>query len=193
WLRTTNLAFILFGLSFIFYYILLYRGDLSKEYDYIISYAMVIFVGLASYFCIIQPEVFNGRSLGRIIPFAKYETSGLPPQFAREMKDKLEELMREKKPHLNADLNLDGLSSMLNLSRHHASQLINEHFQLNFYEFINRYRLQESKALLKGEKAMNVEEVAFKSGFNNRISFYRAFKKSEGISPTKFRDHELAS
>ena len=193
WLRATNLSFILFGLSFILYYILLYRGELSKEFDYIISYAMVVFVGLASYFCIIQPEVFNGRSLGRIIPFVKYETSGLPLQFAQEMKARLKELMQDKKPHLNADLNLDELSAMLNLSRHHASQLINEHFHLNFYEFINRYRIQEAKALLKGEKALSVEEVAFKSGFNNRISFYRAFKKSEGLSPTKFRDHVLAS
>lgn len=193
WLRAINWTFILFGLSFIFYFILLHRGQRTREFDYIISYAMVIFVGLASYFCIIQPEIFNGRSLGRVIPFVKYETSGLPFQFAQEMKIKLQELMQSQKPYLNADLNLDDLSAMLNLSRHHASQLINEHFDRNFHDFINRYRIAWAKDLLKGDHSLSVEDVAYKSGFNNHISFYRAFKRSEGISPTKYRDHTLAS
>ncbi|MDG3581817.1 helix-turn-helix domain-containing protein [Galbibacter pacificus] len=193
WLKTINLNFILFGLSFVVYFIIIYFGTMTKEYDYLISYAMVFFIGAASYFCIIQPEVFNGTPIGKVIPFAKYETSGLPTQFAKELKIQLKELMKSEKPYLNPNLNLDELASIMNISRHHASQLINEHFDRNFYEFINLYRVDEAKGMLKEGKNLNIEDIAFQCGFNNRISFYRAFKKSEGVPPTKFREHYQAS
>ena len=193
WLKTISLNFILFGVSFVVYFIYIYFGSMTKEYDYLISYAMVFFIGVASYFCIIQPEVFNGKPIGKVIPFVKYETSGLPPQFAKELKGQLKELMKSEMPYLNPNLNLDDLALMMNISRHHASQLINEYFNQNFYEFINLYRVDEAKAMLKEEKGFNVEDIAFQCGFNNRISFYRAFKKNEGVSPTKFRDHYQAS
>jgi len=31
-----------------------------------------------------------------------------------------------------------------------------------------------------------IEYVAYESGFNSRASFYRAFKKHTGITPTEF-------
>ncbi|MCX2679768.1 helix-turn-helix domain-containing protein [Galbibacter sp. EGI 63066] len=193
WLKTINITFMLFGLSFVVYYIIIYFGTMIKEYDYFIAYAMVLFIGVASYFCIIQPEVFNGKPIGKVLPFVKYETSGLPLQFAKELKNQLEELMKSEKPYLDHDLHLDDLALMMNISRHHASQLINEHFNQNFYEFVNLYRIDEAKTMLKEERGLNVEDVAFRCGFNNRISFYRAFKKNEGVSPTKFREHNQAS
>lgn len=193
WLKLTNSIFLLFALSFVVYITLLYFGLLTEELDYFITYMMVIFVGIVSYFCVIQPEVFNGRPMDRAIPFVKYETSGLSPSFAKELKAQLTELMENERPFLNPELKLNDLAGMLDVSRHHASQLINEHFGMSFYEFINAYRIEEAKIRLKEDRNDSIENISHDCGFNNRVSFYKSFKKMEGITPSDYRSHFLAS
>lgn len=193
WLKLTNSVFLLFALSFVIYITLLYFGLLTKELDYFITYMMVLFVGIVSYFCVIQPEVFNGRPIDRAIPFVKYETSGLSPSFAKELKAQLTELMENNRPFLNPELKLNDLAKMLDISRHHASQLINEQFNMSFYELINSYRVEEAKIRLRRDKNQSVENIAHECGFNNKVSFYKSFKKLEEITPAEYRNHYLAS
>lgn len=193
WLKLTNSVFLLFALSFVVYITLLYFGLLTEELDYFITYMMVLFVGIVSYFCVIQPEVFNGRPIDKAIPFVKYETSGLSPSFAKELKGQLTELMESDRPFLNPELKLNDLAELLDISRHHASQLINEQFNMSFYEFINMYRIGEAKIRLKEDRNDSIESISHECGFNNRVSFYKSFKKMEGITPSDYRNHFLAS
>ena len=53
--------------------------------------------------------------------------------------------MDTQKLYLNHELRLDDIANMLNISRHHASQVINENFNMSFYDFINTYRIEEAK------------------------------------------------
>ena len=93
-----------------------------------------------------------------------------------------------EKPFLNRELRLDDLAEALQIGRHHASQVINEHFDANFFDFINLYRVEEAIRLLqeKGNE-LNLAEIGFLSGFNNTVSFNKAFKKNTGVTPSKFR------
>jgi AraC-like DNA-binding protein len=153
--------------------------------DYLIGYAMVFFMGIVSYFSFMQPNIFSGAIK---IPFVKYRNNGLSSSVAIEMKDKLTVLMESDKLYLDSSLTLDGLSEHLNLSRHHTSQLINEHFQVNFFEFVNNYRVAEAIRLLQDKKnTLNINEIIYAAGFNNRTSFYNAFRKKTGISPKSYR------
>ena len=97
--------------------------------------------------------------------------------------------MESDKLFLDNSLTLDVLSDELNLSRHHTSQLINEYFKMNFFEFVNNYRIDEAIKLLQDkENDLNINQIIYSSGFNNRTSFYNAFKKKTGISPKSFRN-----
>lgn len=196
WVVVLGSMFIMLGICFVSYYALVDFGVMAKEYDYALTSMMAVLIATASFYCMLQPRIFNGGTIRTFVPFVKYRTtSGLPIKFAKELKDQLSLLMDQERPYLDSDLNLDGLASMLNISRHQTSQLINEHFNKNFCDFINRYRVMEAKRLLieEGTK-LNMEHIGYKCGFNNRSSFYRAFKKHEGMAPSEYQDgHGIAS
>ena len=96
--------------------------------------------------------------------------------------------MKTEKPYLESNLRLNDLADQLNLSRHHTSQIINEHFDTNFFDFINTYRIEEAKNLLSGKDDLNITDIIYSSGFNNRASFYKTFKKHTSMTPGEFSE-----
>lgn len=194
WLKTITVTFFLFTLSHVFYCTMSKLNLIEVEQDYIVSIFMALLISSVGYFAFVHASIFNGTPIKKIIPFVKYEKTGLSTEFSLEMKEKLEVLMAEKKPYLNPDLRLDHLANMLDVSRHHASQIINEHFSVNFFDFVNRFRIKEAERLLSSDdERLSISDIAFQSGFNNRISFYKAFKKVLNTTPSDYREHNMAS
>lgn len=124
----------------------------------------------------------------------KYEKTGLSETFSQELKEKLESVMIDQKLYLNHGLRLGDLAELLNISRHHASQVINENFKQSFYEFVNTYRIEEAKRLLCAHSknpSICVSDIAYQCGFNNRVSFYKAFKKVTKLTPKEYiQEHQ---
>jgi AraC-like DNA-binding protein len=96
--------------------------------------------------------------------------------------------MREDKPYLNEKITLAEVSKLLNVGPHQITQVINEKTNFNFNDFINCYRIEESKKLLISASHSNltIDAIAQKAGFNSKSAFYRAFKKNSGITPKEF-------
>ena len=67
-----------------------------------------------------------------------------------------------------------------------------EILQQNFFDFINRYRIEEATRLLTNpeDKKITILEVLYKVGFNSKSSFNTLFKKYTGITPTEFRNKQ---
>lgn len=186
-----------FGFAFAFgLYIFLVRFQImDPSFDYLVDLAIVFFIGMLSFFGFVQPEVFEGKTLQEILPFIKYQKTGLSPSLSLEMKGKLLDIMQREKPYLNHELRLDDISRLMNLSRNHTSQIINEHFNLSFFDFVNRYRIKEAKNLLMHTKknGLTTTQIAYDVGFNNRASFYKAFKKFTDYNPTEYVKQLAAS
>lgn len=129
----------------------------------------------------------------RFVKKDKYGKTGLSKSFSLELKNKLEYLMNTKKVYLKHELKLDDIAELLDVSRHHASQIINENFKTNFYDYINGHRIEEAKSRLsKGfERTQSISDIAFECGFNNRVSFYKAFKKVTKVTPTQFIEKKV--
>ena len=92
------------------------------------------------------------------------------------------------KVYLDDALDLDSFATSLEMSKKYVSDVINQNFGMSFKDLINRYRVDEAKSLMmehKGTKAIIVD-IGLRSGFNNKVSFYRTFKKQTGMSPTDF-------
>ncbi|WP_299890149.1 AraC family transcriptional regulator [uncultured Lacinutrix sp.] len=187
WLKWVVIAFSSYVLAMLAYFTLSYFQLITTDYDYFIMYTIIFFIALVAYFGFMQPEVFNGLSMDKILPFKKYQKTGLSKSLSIELKEQLIEVMNDEKPHLNSELRLSDLAERLNVSKHHMSQIINEHFDSNFFFFINTYRIAEAKMLLKNNNDLNITDVIYSSGFNNRVSFYNAFKTHTGTTPTQFK------
>jgi AraC-like DNA-binding protein len=107
----------------------------------------------------------------------------------------VQQYMTEQKPYLNHLLNIDNLANQMNITPRTLSQIINRHFHQNFFEFINQYRVQESKKLLVSEqhKKSTMLEVMDLAGFNSKATYNTFFKKIVGLTPTQYRKQQLGS
>lgn len=95
----------------------------------------------------------------------------------------------EKKLHLDSSLNIERFAMRLNLKPKEVSFFINSKLQQNFFEFINHYRIQEAKRLLLESQNQSVNDIMLQSGYSSTSSFFRAFKKITGVSPSQFRNN----
>lgn len=119
----------------------------------------------------------------------KYRYSPLSKKDKAKFKEKLLKYMDEEKLYLDPTLNLDILAHKLSISTNHLSQIINEMFNQNFYDFVNQYRVKECINQLKDKKnsGKTLLYIAFDCGFNTKATFNSAFKKVTGVTPKKFR------
>ena len=119
----------------------------------------------------------------------KYVGSNLTKDKIQAIKDNLDLVMKDERPYLASDLNLTDLAQQLNCSPKHLSQVINEVFNCNFFDFINKYRIEEAKNQLINttDEKITVLEVMYTSGFNSKSSFNAAFKKFTNQTPSEFK------
>jgi len=103
--------------------------------------------------------------------------------------DKLISFMSEKKPYLDAELTLSSLAKELNLSRSQLSQLINTGIGENFYDFVNKYRVEEVKRLMIDPKMSNFNllGIALEAGFKSKSTFNLIFKRFTGLTPSEYK------
>lgn len=102
---------------------------------------------------------------------------------------RLEAFMRDEKPHLNHLLNIETLANQLEVSPRALSQLINRYYECNFFEFVNRYRIEECRRLLEDESQsqLTMLDVMDSAGFNSKATFNTFFKKVVGKTPSQYR------
>ena len=86
-------------------------------------------------------------------------------------------------------LTVSGLADMVSIPPHTLSYILNKHYQKNFSDFINGYRIDFVKQRLKqgrGWKKNKMEAIGMEAGFASRSTFFAAFRKQEGITPAAY-------
>ena len=154
-------------------------------YPQIFSMAIIVlYVGYTAY---VQPRVFSKKYLFNEL-ILKYKKSGLTEGFSNDLKEQLLQLLIRDKIYKKNNINLDILSQRLDTTRHNLSQVINEHFDLNFFNLINKYRIQEAKEIFKDDlnNNFNIIDVAYDVGFNNKVTFNKAFKEETNLTPSEY-------
>jgi AraC-like DNA-binding protein len=151
------------------------------------------FIYFMGYMGLKQPEIFSGFNPSiienNISIKKKYEKSTLTGDRSTDYLGKLMDLMDIEKVYLENDVNLPMLASRMKISPHHLSQIINERLNKNFFDFINQYRVEESKKMLsnKDYSHFNILAIGLEVGFNSNTTFISAFKRYEKITPSEFR------
>lgn len=153
----------------------------------VVPFLIALNTFVTGYRAMLQPEVFFG--LAEEGPGRRYERSSLSPENAALHKARLLETMEREKPYLDPEITLPKLAQGLNVPVSHLSQVINEQFKRNFFEFINGYRVEAAKLRLLRQAAeqRKLIAVAFECGFNSLATFNRVFKELTGQTPSEFR------
>lgn len=131
------------------------------------------------------------RTEHQIDQHIKYEKSALDTERAARISSKLNMAMERDQLFRDPNLSLMTLSKHVGVSTNYVSQSLNEHLGLSFFDFVNGWRVEASKPIiLSGEQPITV--IAYDVGFNSRSSFYTAFKKNTGLTPSKFSERSLS-
>ena len=98
----------------------------------------------------------------------------------------LKSFMAANKVYLNNELSLNLLASEIGWSRSLLSAVINKGFAINFYDFVNGYRLQEfeTRIVAKEHQSYTLDHLVQECGFTNYVSFFRYVKRKMNVSPS---------
>ncbi|MEM1078887.1 MAG: helix-turn-helix transcriptional regulator [Pseudomonadota bacterium] len=122
-------------------------------------------------------------------PVRKYGKSGLSDGRLDRIARKIEALMRDQHLYLEPDLSLWDLADRVGVTTHYASQALNETIGDSFFDYVNRWRIRAAAEQLKSSDA-SILTIAYDVGFNSRSSFYTAFKRELGVTPSQYRAHQ---
>lgn len=174
-------------------------GKWSTDYDsYTFSIQTSFFQSFIFYVLLITvlvllliflPRMLEKSFTQEPLPHVKYLRSSLTAQKAKQHLDKLLHLMENDKPHLDADMSLQKLAALLDISKEDLSQVVNEQLKKNFKQFLNEYRVEEAKVKLLDPKEQDfvLMKIAFDVGFNSKSAFNASFKKVTGQTPSQYR------
>lgn len=157
-----------------------YLEAISRTYTF--SYILIfVFKGLK------HPQIFHSSSNDALT--TKYANSPLTAALKDTYLEKLLTYMEAERPYLNPTVSINQIAEALDILPKYLSQIINEQLGKNFFDFINSYRIEEAKKMLRENKQqrLTVLEILYEVGFNSKSSFNTAFKKATGQTPSQFR------
>lgn len=194
-----------FGLVIVMIWDLIIVGGLflglinSLTFTTIVASFFSIYISALSLLFIYQPEMAHKEEIDITIDTPPKITSHLrsielSPAAATELEQRLNKLIETHQPHLDETISLGKLASLLGITTHQLSELLNIHMSVSFYDYLNHLRYEESLKLLQNvQQEYSITDIAYRSGFNNRNSFYKVFKEKTGLTPSQFKNNHSKS
>lgn len=120
----------------------------------------------------------------------KYAGSSLSQTDLKVYMNKLASHMKKNERFLDSSLNIKDLSAELDIPSKLLSQVINDGYACNFFDFVNKYRIETAKLIFmnRTNEKSTIQEVMYDSGFNSKSSFNTAFKKFTNLTPTQYKN-----
>lgn len=178
-------VFLVINLIFLFSLTQVIHTDRSGWLFRLMAVAFALSVFALGYKGILQKDIFHTGSTETPPPAASQPV--IEPD--HELLNQVHRYMEEKTPYLDPELTLSELAKQLNMSRSQLSQLINEGTGDNFYNFINKYRVEQVKTFMRDPamKHYSMLGIALEAGFKSKSTFNLIFKRFTGVTPTEYR------
>ena len=157
---------------------------------YSINLDVLQFLGLSSYYLqfvlintVIYIMIVEAINSGGIKKIKKTEAVDM------NIVTTLEEAMNNQKLYLNPNLSFERLAEQMQVPSKDLSNVINRHFNVNFYEYINGYRIDEAKQQLEDplNNSKNITDIFYDAGFNSKSVYNTLFKKNYHMTPSQYR------
>lgn len=148
------------------------------------NYAVFVLISTLIFFSLNNSSVFEG-----IEEKSNTSKSHDKDPIKSELIERIVQVMEEEKPYLAHTLTLDELAERIPINARALSMIINRHFNRNFFEFVNYYRIEEAKKMLRDQECVDksVLNIMLDVGFNSKAAFNTFFKKFVGLTPSQYR------
>jgi AraC-like DNA-binding protein len=120
----------------------------------------------------------------------KTETSEVDEKKLKEVMQKMESEMYDKKLFLTTGYSINDFSKDIHIPVYQISKSLIRFKGFGFVDFINQQRIRYCVAKFDQGEWLNftLEAVAMECGFSNRNSFTKSFKKFKDCSPSEYRE-----
>ncbi|MEY4030586.1 MAG: hypothetical protein RJA90_1849 [Bacteroidota bacterium] len=204
WLSTFTLASSGFLLAFFIVLILYFTQEnlfTSSELTLIPNIILVISHFAVFTYLLVNPQVLTG------LPFIRYketpsslvenETVKVPfilENYSKEIKI-LEKYFQTQKTFLQPNLAISQVAVETKIPNRDLSYIINNYYQKRFNDYLNEMRLTHFLSQIDANTLdhLTIEAIAFDSGFSSKTSFYRAFNRFYGCTPSEYLETLKAS
>jgi AraC-like DNA-binding protein len=162
-----------------------FDADLPLSVEAIDGGALMLFVFATAYTAMRLPLGYRPQTLPP--PKPRYADRQLSTIDRDAFLARLTACMERDQPYRNGELKLEDLAAQVAMTPHELSQLINQHCDANFADYLNRYRVEALKISLRQTSA-SILDLSLIAGFNSKSAMNRAFKKATGMTPGEFRE-----
>ena len=100
--------------------------------------------------------------------------------------DRIYRVMEAQKLYQNSNLKVTDLATALGTNRRAVSDCINSQKGCTFTQFVNIYRVEHAKRVMRQNPNKKVADIYLESGFANEGSFFRTFKAITGMTPKEW-------
>lgn len=136
--------------------------------------------------------IISSDCAGETLGYAKYRKNVISESLKEEYLKRINHCMDVEKPYLDPDFSIKDFSRKIDVSTHNISQIINDTFGKNFFNFVNDYRIDFAAGIISNTaKELNILHASLDAGFNSKSVFNTAFKKKFGMTPSDYRNHFL--
>lgn len=161
--------------------------NLGKNIDAIFYGMFILLIVVLGYYGINHHGIFAVKKNPLLTqPVESYSNSNIDDKEAEVILATLEQLMLTKKPFLNPKLTLTDLAKSIDTSPNQLSEVINRYQNVNFYKYVNDYRIYEFKQQAAKNPEYSILALAYESGFNSKSSFNNIFKRETGMTPSEY-------
>lgn len=109
-----------------------------------------------------------------------------PDESAEQLFEHISQLMDEQRIYLNSNLKVGDVAAELDVPSRMVSDSIKVNCGCSFAQFVNGYRIEYAKQLLRNHPDAKMTAVYVESGFSNEMSFFRTFKVFTGMTPKEW-------
>ncbi len=95
-----------------------------------------------------------------------------------------------EKKYSDPNLTLETLSKSIDVPTYLISQILNEHYQTNFANFLKTFRVNKVKELILSNNQYTIDAIGEECGFRAKSTFYTSFKQITGMTPTQFKKNK---
>ncbi|NDV79157.1 two-component regulator propeller domain-containing protein [Dysgonomonas sp. 511] len=166
-----------------------------KDKSYILYWVIFLFIAIATVFFFTYKwfikklrKYKNSLKEREASNKAKYQNQKIEKDELETIQLQLMKYMEEEKPYLNPELKLDDIAKAINCSKSKISQVLNQHLDTNFSNFVSKYRIEmfKEKAAEGLLQQYTLSALARECGFSSRSSFFSTMKKLTGQTPSEF-------
>lgn|GEM_PF-5314706 len=107
------------------------------------------------------------------------------------IKVKVDDVLEWVSKNMHRDISLSDLADTMGMSYSYASAFFKNKVGMNFLEYLQKKRIEQSMLLLASTDK-GIDEIAISTGFVSVNTFFRVFKKYAGVTPGAYRDTAMS-